>query len=146
MLNRILFDGIPTALYTDLYHVDVRTAKRDQRLKESGRITGFIFEGFQFPLEPKTVFYDWLYINTILPHRDWLKRLDKYSGFTDIEFNPSKSINCQARACALFVSLMHMHLLDDSIRSPNEFIALTKKHASRKDTVRGVSKVAQLHF
>jgi hypothetical protein len=54
--------------YTDLYHVDVRTAKRDPRLKDSGRITGFMFEGFKFPLEPKTVFYDWLYINTILPH------------------------------------------------------------------------------
>ena len=46
--------------YTDLYSVDVRTAKRDPRLKESGRLTGFLFEGFRFPLEPKTVFYDWL--------------------------------------------------------------------------------------
>ena len=46
--------------YTDLYSVDVRTAKRDPRLKESGRLTGFLFEGFKFPLEPKTVFYDWL--------------------------------------------------------------------------------------
>jgi hypothetical protein len=33
-----------------------------------------------------------------------LARLNKYVGFTDIEFNPSKSINCQARSCALFVS------------------------------------------
>jgi hypothetical protein len=132
--------------YTDLYKVDVRTAKRDIRLKESGRITGFLFEGFKFPLEPKTVFYDWLYINTIFPHRDWLKRLNKYKGFTDIEFNPSKSINCQAKSCALFVSLMHLDLLDSSVHSPADFIALTKKHASRQDTVRGVSKGDQLHF
>ncbi len=132
--------------YTDLYAVDVRTAKRDPRLKESGRLTGFLFEGFDFPLEPKTVFYDWLYINTILPHREWLKRLDNYKGFTDIEFNPSKSINCQARSCALFVSLMHMDLLDDSIRSPHEFIALTKKHARREDAIRGVSHSNQTHF
>ena len=132
--------------YTDLYSVDVRTAKRDPRLKESGRLTGFLFEGFKFPLEPKTVFYDWLNINTILPHRDWLKRLDRYKGFTDIEFNPNKSINCQARSCALFVSLMHMDLLDDSIRSPDEFIALTKKHAPREDAVRGVSHAHQTHF
>ena len=132
--------------YTDLYAVDVRTAKRDPRLKESGRLTGFLFEGFRFPLEPKTVFYDWLYINTILPHREWLKRLNNYKGFTDIEFNPSKSINCQARSCALFVSLMHMDLLDDSIRSPKEFINLTRKHARREDAIRGVSHTDQTHF
>lgn len=132
--------------FTDLYHVDVRTAKRDERLRESGQLKGFRFDGFDFPLEPKTVFYDWLYINAILPHREWLKRLDKYRGFTDIEFNPSKSINCQARACALFVSLMHMDLLDDTIRSPEAFIALTKKYALRKDTVRGAAQAGQLHF
>jgi Aldo/keto reductase family len=33
-------------------------------------------------------------------HREWLERLYRYAGFTDIEFNPSKSINCQARSCA----------------------------------------------
>ena len=132
--------------YTDLYAVDARTAKRDPRLKESGRLIGFLFEGFRFPLDPRTVFYDWLYISTILPHREWLKRLDNYKGFTDIEFNPSKSINCQARSCALFVSLMHMDLLDDSIRSPKEFIALTRKHALRQGAIRGVSHSDQTHF
>ena len=132
--------------YTDLYYVDVRTAKRDPRLNESGRLTGFVFEDFSFPLEPKTVFYDWLYINAILPHREWLKRLDRYQAFTDIEFNPNKSINCQARACALFVSLMHMNLLNDSIRSPDNFIALTKEHAKCTESVRSVAQVGQMHF
>jgi hypothetical protein len=45
--------------YTDLYAVeDARDTKRDTRLKESGPLTGFTFESFSFPLEPKTVFYD----------------------------------------------------------------------------------------
>lgn len=114
--------------YNDLYRIDVRSAKRDPRLKESGKIIGFIFENFEFPIDPKNLFYDWLYINAIFPHRDWLKRLNKYSGFTDIEFNPNKSINCQARSCALFVSLMHMNLLDNCIISPKEFIYIAKKY------------------
>src|SRR5713101_1701198 len=46
--------------FTDLYEADVRDAKRDLRLRESGRLTGFKFENLSFPLEPKTVFYDWL--------------------------------------------------------------------------------------
>src|SRR5712692_1064465 len=67
--------------YTDLYTADVRSAKRDPRLQSSGRVVGFQFEKFEFPLEPKTVFYDWLYVNAIFPHRKWLrKRLQGFAG------------------------------------------------------------------
>jgi hypothetical protein len=134
--------------YTDLYKVDVRAAKRDPRLKTSGKLLGFEFEGFNFPLEPKTIFYDWLYINAILPHQDWLKKrgIDSFSGFTDIEFNPNKSINCQAKSCALFVSLMHMNLLDPSIRSPAKFIELSKRYVSQKNIVRDLITAGQMHF
>jgi hypothetical protein len=114
--------------YTDLYVADGKNAKRDPRLQESGPLTGFKFNGFSFPLEPKTVFYDWLYINAIYPHRDWLERLYKYAGFTDIEFNPSKSINCQARSCALFVSLMKNGQLQRAVTSPDAFTQLISQY------------------
>lgn len=114
--------------YTDLYVAEGKDAKRDPRLQESGRLTGFRFNGFSFPLEPKTVFYDWLYINAIYPHRDWLERLYKYAGFTDIEFNPSKSINCQARSCALFVSLMKNNQLHRAVASPQAFTELISQY------------------
>jgi hypothetical protein len=132
--------------YNDLYCVEARTAKQDPRLKESGRITGFLFCRFKFPIEPRTVFYDWLYINAIFAHRDWLKRLNKYDGFTDIEFNPNKSVNCQARSCALFVSLMNMNLLDDNIKSPEKFIALSQKYNKLKYTANNLHEVTQMHF
>ena len=120
--------------FTDLYLMDPREAKRDPRLRESGRLIGFEFEGHKFPLQPTTVFYDWLYLSAIYPHRDWLKdRLTNkisYAGFTDIEFNPNKSINCQARSCALFVALMETGLLDNAIQSPEAFIETMKEHAT----------------
>lgn len=116
--------------YTDLYDVDARTAKRDPRLQESGRLIRFEFDGHKFPLSPPTVFYDWLYLTAIYSHREWLKeRLtehEEFAGFTDIEFNPSKSVNCQARSCALFVALIKRKLLDDAIQSPEAFIATMK--------------------
>lgn len=114
--------------YTDLYSAEGREAKRDPRLHDSGRLTGFKFNGFSFPLEPKTVFYDWLYINAIYEHRNWLERLFKYAGFTDIEFNPNKSINCQARSCALFVSLIKSDLLDQAVSSPQMFTKLLSQY------------------
>jgi hypothetical protein len=114
--------------FTDLYAVEGKIAKRDPRLQESGKLTGFQFSGFSFPLEPKTIFYDWLYINAIYPHREWLERLYAYAGFTDIEFNPSKSINCQARSCALFVSLMKSDQLHEAVASPDTFIQLISRY------------------
>jgi len=118
--------------YTDLYTVDPREAKRDTRLRNSGRLVRFEFGGHKFPLQPPTVFYDWLYMCAIYPHRGWLiDRLTHkvcYAGFTDIEFNPRRSINCQARSCALFIVLMQDGLLDDAVRSPESFIAIMKQH------------------
>jgi hypothetical protein len=117
--------------FTDLYGADVREAKRDPRLRESGRLIAFDFQGTRFPLEPKTAFYDWLYINAIYPHREWLQRLNRYAGFTDIEFNPERSVNCQARSCALFVSLMAKGLLEAAVASPDAFIATITEHSYR---------------
>ncbi len=118
--------------FTDIYQMDARTAKRDPRLQESGALVGFEFEGHKFPLSPKTVFYDWLYLNAVFPHREWLSnRLSTrtpYAGFTDIEFNPAKSINCQARSCALFVALMQNDMLKEAILSPESFIETMKQY------------------
>jgi hypothetical protein len=123
--------------YTDLYSADVRAAKRDSRLKESGPLVGFMFDDVRFSLEPRTSFYDWLYVTAIYPHRDWLRRLLKYKGFTDIEFNPERSINCQARSCALFVALMSNNLLDRAVQSPTAFIQLVSEHSYRPCFRRG---------
>jgi len=77
------------------------------------------------------VFYDWLYLNAIFPHREWLKRLHQYAGFTDIEFNPGRSINCQARSCALFVTLMKKDILECALGSPESFIDLLSQYSYR---------------
>ncbi|MDN5802520.1 MAG: hypothetical protein L0H34_08495, partial [Psychrobacter sp.] len=48
-----------------------------------------------------------------------------YNAFTDIEFNPKKSINCQAYSLALYVSLEKRKLLQkDSIPPKDEFIKM----------------------
>jgi hypothetical protein len=132
--------------YTDLYEVDARTAKRDVRLQESGRLTRFEFDGYTFPLVPPTVFYDWLYLTAIHPHREWLKeRLtehEEFAGFTDIEFNPSKSINCQARSCALFVALTKREIFDSAIRSPESFIETMKSEGPSAITAENERRLA----
>ncbi len=135
--------------YTDLYYVEPREAKRDLRLRDSGALTGFKFDGDDFPLKPTTVFYDWLYLNAIFPHRDWLKnRVDgemRYDGFTDIEFNPSRSVNCQAKSCALFVSLMREDKLEQYLEAPSVFIAAMSVHPSRPAEYQPHVRQARFH-
>ena len=46
--------------YTDLMSVAPRDAKRDERHHNSGRLISFVYNGREFPLEPKTVFYDYI--------------------------------------------------------------------------------------
>jgi hypothetical protein len=115
--------------YKDLYWSEPRLAKRDRRLQESGRLIGFEYEQFLFPIDPKTAFYDWLYITAIFPHREWLSRLDFYTAFTDIEFNPKQSINCQARSYALFLALKYRDLLEGAIASPRDFIQTLSRYS-----------------
>jgi hypothetical protein len=117
--SKVFQDGGP---FVDLYRADARSAKKDPRLKTSGRLIAFEFAGFRWPLEPKTAFYDFLYARCIYPHRDWAVKLYDYGGFSDIEFNPWKSINCQARSVALFVSLLKRQLLKEALGSPLAFL------------------------
>lgn len=110
--------------YTDIYRMDSWSAKKDERLRNSGALVGFDFFGQKWPLIPKTAFYDWLYLSALEPHQEFLKRLFLYDGFTDIEFNPEKSINCQARTCALLVSLIKLDALNAALRSQADFISI----------------------
>lgn len=116
--------------YLDLFGMDSLAAKKDSRIKSSGTLIKFEFFGKQFPLEPKTYFYDWLYINALMQNKDLACELLNYDAFSDIEFNPEKSINCQAHSAALYVSLSRQHLLDDAMSSPENFLSLLNKHYS----------------
>jgi len=118
--------------YTDLYTAaDVRDARHDRRLQESGDLVGFMFEGISFPLEPKTAFYDWLYINALFPSRSQFSALKQYAAYSDIEYNPYRSVNCQARSCALFVALVSKNLLERATAAPDAFIEVLSRYAYR---------------
>ncbi len=98
--SKVFLHGGP---YLDLLKVSPRDAKRDERLRTSGPLVKFQYRGVDWPLEPVSVFYDFLYYQACRGclSSDDLKELQKYKYFTDIEFNPAKSINTQAKAICL---------------------------------------------
>lgn len=128
--SKIFENGGP---YIDIYQKTSREAKKDYRVRNSGKLIGFDYFGTKWPNIPKTAFYDWLYISTLHPHKEFLKKLFIYKGFTDIEFNPNKSINCQARTCALLVSLLKLDVLDEALSSQYKFIEIVQSDSFKQN-------------
>lgn len=118
--GKVFADGGP---YTDLLEKSAREAKRDERIRSGGELIAFEFEGEQYPVKPRTIFYDFIYMNALMENEELAQALMKYDAFTDIEFNPNRSVNCQAHTAAKFVSLAKAGLLD-RIRSFEEFLQL----------------------
>ena len=115
--------------YRDLLHATSLEAKKDPRLQESGRLVRFEFFGDSWALEPKTAFYDWLYINTLIKNDELVQDVSLFDAFTDIEFNPERSINCQAYSLALFKSLQSRDLLDEALVSREAFLSVVTSNA-----------------
>lgn len=123
--SKVFENGGP---YTDLLFVSPKEAKRDQRLKESGQIIAFRYLDSEWPLIPRTVFYDYLYycaVKSALSAEE-LNEFRKYSFFTDIEFNPNKSLNTQARSAALVRLVLEMYGGLPDIKERDEFIRFHK--------------------
>ena len=114
-------------------------AKRDPRLTKFGRMTKFSFFGTNWELEPRTAFYDWLYMNALHKHPAYADEVLGYSAFTDIAFNPERSINCQAYAAALYVSLTKRGILNTVfLRDQSRYletVASMKVSNAHEDTV-----------
>ena len=108
--------------FLDLLEVSPADAKRDPRLQESGRLTGFRFFGQDWPNIPPTAFYDWVYINALHRQPTLAEAVTHFDIFTDIAFNPGKSINCQANAVALYVALVRRGELQAALSSREAFL------------------------
>lgn len=110
--------------YLELMNGTSREAKKDPRIRNSGRIVEFEFDGKRYPTEPKTAFYDWLYVNSCIENKEKSDKALEFDGFTDIEFNPEKSLNCQARSLAIFVALKKCGKLNDKPIEYDNFLKL----------------------
>ena len=119
--SKVFLHGGP---FVDLFNASSRAAKSDRRLRESGKLVGFKYFEHEFPLEPKTYFYDWLYASTLCRHDKLVEQVMMFDAFTDIEHNPERSINCQARSVAKVVGLARAGLLADALQSPRAFLDL----------------------
>ena len=123
--------------FIDLYDKSSRDAKTDDRLKNSGNLLHFSFTNTIWKLNKKTAFYDWLYLTGLYQNRELSDLLLNYDACTDIEFNPKKSMNCQAYSAALYISLSRNGLIKSALTSPENFCEIMSTHTNEVDQVQG---------
>jgi hypothetical protein len=123
--SKIFENGGP---YRDFFYMNGYKIKKDTRLYESGKLIGFNFEDEEWPLNPITAFYDWLYLKALYQNDEISRDVLAYKGFTDIEFNPLKSFSCQARTAALYVSLSKRNLLNEAIRRKWDYFDILEEY------------------
>lgn len=112
--------------YRELLYLSPKEAKRDERLISRGRLIKFSFHDEDYPLEPKTMFYDFIYLKALNNHDELKDKVIEYNAFTDIEFNHERSINCQARSVAIFVALNKIGRVEELLKDRAEFVKLYK--------------------
>ncbi|MDE7370675.1 MAG: hypothetical protein K2N07_02825, partial [Desulfovibrio sp.] len=120
--------------YQELYAADAVAAKRDPRLATC-HLAGFRLFDEDWPLDtwpprdgqkdalPPNAFYDYLYFRALAQQPELAAKAYGYTGFTDLEFTPGKSDNCQAFSAALFVALTAAAKADARIPAPGALAA-----------------------
>ena len=99
-------------------------AKRYIQNAPKQEITKFRYKGKDFPINPQSAFYDFLYCNALSKIPEFSGILGDFDIFTDIEFNYKKSINCQARACAIYSYLLKINQVEPYIKDFEHFLDL----------------------
>ena len=108
--------------FTDIYKYDSLRAKKDIRLKTSGDLVSFSYNDDEWPLSPLKGFYSWVYLKALSQNEMIFQQLNKFKGFTDIEFNPKKSINCQAFCIAASIVLNEKGIFPEVLDDRDYFL------------------------
>jgi type I restriction enzyme M protein len=77
--------------------------------------------GYDFPLNPPSLFYDFIYVSALHQNPEITEKLLNYTCFTDVEFNHKKQIASQARSCAIYCYLHHNNLVDKALNNVEFF-------------------------
>lgn len=108
--------------YLEILDMSSVQAKKYQLLKTSGQLVAFVKEGKDYPLNPTTAFYNWIYINALMNNTNIAKQIQEYEAFSDIWFNHTYGLNCQAEACAIYCGLAKSGQLEEAMKSFEDFV------------------------
>ena len=127
--NLFFNSGSSSGTVEELYQKSKVLSKDEDRVPETAnkkkgeKPMSFLFENYSWPLNPQTCFYDWLYMNALHQNQKLAKQIFEFDAFTDIAYNPKKSLSTQARSTALYIALTKLNKIEE-IKKPDNFIKL----------------------
>lgn len=83
----------------------VESIYQSSKVYKDNHIIGFKFNNTVFENNPYGMYYDYIYMVALYQNKDYHEIIKDYYLFTDLFFNPNKSLNTQARAIAIFKTL-----------------------------------------
>ena len=110
--------------YPRLYTRPAREVRQAIKCHAGQALVAFDLHGVRWSLEPRLSFYCWVYCQSLHRNPGLAAALESYDCFTDIEFNPARSVNCQAYAVALYAALARAGRLKQALAAPPAFLAL----------------------
>lgn len=126
--SKVFSDGTQ---FSQLMHLPPREAKQFVADANKGDLKCFRYLDTDFPLEPRSMFYDYIYIKALNQVKTTSATLANFDIFTDIEFNEKKQINCQARSCAIYSYLLKSNSMDFHLSSMENFVKLYPNYPSQ---------------
>lgn len=113
--------------FTEILNYSPLEAKRCMYKSKNKKIVSFRFDDKNYPITPSTLYYNYIYCRALKQNHHLIKEIIKYNIFTDIEFNYIYSVNCQARAVAIYLSLYKNGLLEEALSSIKKFERIVYK-------------------
>ena len=108
--------------FPDLYSQNPAIVRSEIKKYKEKKLVGFKYGSEEWGLEPTRAFYDWVYCRALHRNSEYVEKIKEYNCFTDIEFNPVKSLNCQAYAIALYLSLERNGVLEKALSCRESFL------------------------
>lgn len=122
--------------FPELYIRPAREARGFLDAFKDQALVAFDLHGVRWPLVPRQAFYTWIYCQALHRNARLADAVQRYDCFTDIEFNPERSVNCQAYAAAFYVSLTRGRLIEKALSGQEAFLRMyaeepppSEKHA-----------------
>lgn len=107
--------------FKDCHSLSPNEARKLTTNSDLGELQGFSFQGESWPADGTSIFYDWLYCNAVLGNPDLVSIVESFDAFSDIEFNPKRSVACQARSAALLKCALNLEISEDELRDSKKF-------------------------
>ena len=108
--------------FPELYAANPSQVRALVREKANSPLQAFKYGTELWGLHPTRAFYNWVYCRALNANPELGDELRVFNCFTDIEFNPKKSLNCQAYAVALYLSLSAHGVLEEALSCKDCFL------------------------